>query len=188
MTLTEELGLLDDSSPYIHSTAGLSDELPGDVEGNLTRRNIWGRGAAQIFSTVSPAMLDEFEIPFANEFFKDFGLLYYGCCEPLHLKIDNIRKLPNLRKISISPWADVDIAAEKIGSGFVLANKPNPALLAVSSLDEEAVRNETLRTLKACRSNNTPVELTLKDISSVGNNPNNVDRWAEIVMETVLGF
>jgi hypothetical protein len=32
------------------------------------------------------------------------------------------------------------------------------------------------------------VELTLKDISSVNNNPENLDRWAKVVMETVLGF
>ena len=64
--------------------------------------------------------------------------MYYGCCEPLDRKIDIVRKLPNLRKISITPWADVKRAAEQMGSDFVMARKPNPAMVAVPELDEAA--------------------------------------------------
>lgn len=182
----EDLNLLDNSSPFLHSTAGLCDELPGDIKGEiLLRENIWGRGAAQIFASVSPGMTDEFEIQYARRFFEGFGLLYYGCCEPLHQKIGIVKQLPNLRKISVTPWADVNIASEKIGSDFVMANKPNPAFLAVSSINEDAVRAEIDGALTACRRNNTPVEFTLKDISSVNGHPENIDQWAKIVMEMV---
>lgn len=183
----EAMDLLDNTSPYLHSTPGLTDELPGTIEnGRLTRKNVWGRGAAQIFTTVSPAMLDEFEITFAKEFFAGFGLVYYGCCEPLDKRIDIVRQLPNLRKISITPWADVDNGAAQIGRDFVMANKANPAYLAADSLNEELIKRETRRTLEACKRNNTPVELVLKDISSVNYHPENLDRWAEIVMGMVL--
>lgn len=187
MDQVEEMNLLDGSSPYIHSTPALADVLPGEVkDGRLTRKNVWGRGAAQIFSNVSPAMLEEFEIPFVKEFFQDFGLVYYGCCEPLDKRIHIVREIPNLRKISITPWADVDNGAAQIGRDFVMANKPNPAHLAADVLDVELIRKETQRTLDACKRNHTPVELVLKDISSVNYHPEHLDLWAKVVMETVL--
>ena len=53
-----------------------------------------------------------------------------GCCEPLDRKMDIVEKIPNLRKVSITPWADVNVAAESIGKKYVLAAKPNPASVA----------------------------------------------------------
>lgn len=186
LAIAEQRNLLEPAGALIHCTAGLADELPGEMpDGRVTRRNLWGRGAAQIFSTVSPAMHEEFEIAYAQRFFQGFGLTYYGCCEPLDRKIDIIRALPNLRKISITPWADVDRAADQIGSDYVLSGKANPAFLASSSLDESTVRKEIDCILTACRRNHTPVELVLKDVSSVGHNPKNLDQWAKIAMEAV---
>ena len=185
----EEMGLLDPYMPVLHCTAGLVDDLPGEiVDGRVTRRNLWGRGTAQAFGSVSPAMTDEFEITYAKEFFDGFGLLYYGCCEPLHNKIEVVKKLPNLRKLSITPWADVRRAAEQMGADYVLSRKPNPAMVAVPALDEEVLRRDILETLTICRENNTPCEFILKDISSVNYNPNNLTRWEQVVMETVKNF
>jgi len=185
----EELGLLDDYMPVLHCTAGLVDDLPGEKpDGKVTRRNLWGRGTAQCFASVSPAMHDEFEITYAKEFFEGFGLVYYGCCEPLHDKIDIVKKLPNLRKLSITPWADVRKSAERIGSDYVLSRKPNPATVGVPTLNEEALRKDILETLEVCRENNTPCEFILKDISSVAHNPRNLERWEQVVMETVKNF
>ena len=185
----EERGLLDAHMPVLHCTPGLTDELPGEiVNGRVTRANLWGRGAAQIFAVVSPEMHDEFDIQYQKEFFQGFGLVYYGCCEPLDKKIDIIEKLPNLRKISITPWADVRSAAEQMGGRYVLSDKPNPAAVAVKTLDEARLRADILETLEACGANNTPCEFIVKDISSVAYNPNNLTRWAEVVMETVVNY
>ena len=185
----EEMGLLDAYMPVLHCTAGLVDDLPGEIrDGKVTRKNLWGRGTAQAFGSVSPAMTDEFEITYAREFFEGFGLLYYGCCEPLHDKIDIVKKLPNLRKLSITPWADVRKSAERIGADYVLSRKPNPAAVAVPRLDEDLLRQDILETLRLCRENNTPCEFVLKDISSVNYNPENLTRWEQVVMETVRNF
>ena len=43
-----------------------------------------------------------------------FGLNAYCCCEDLTNKIDYSFEIPNLRRISISPWADVDKCAERL--------------------------------------------------------------------------
>ena len=185
----EEMGLLDDYMPVLHCTPGLVDDLPGEKQdGRVTRANMWGRGTAQCFASVSPAMHDEFEIEYAKEFFDGFGLLYYGCCEPLHDKIDIVRKLPNVRKLSITPWADVRKSAERMGRDYVLSRKPNPAAVGVPVLNEDALRKDILETLTVCRENGTPCEFILKDISSVAHNPMNLTRWEQVVMETVRNF
>ena len=179
----EKMNLLDACGPYMHCTAGLADDL--DTSGRITRKNIWGRGAAQIFASVSPRMTEEFEIDYARRFFEGFGLVYYGCCEPLDKKIDIVKKLPNLRKVSITPWADADEAADRLGSDYVFAYKPNPAFVATETLDESAVEAEIRRALNACKRNGISCEFTLKDISSIHRNPKNLERWAEIAMKLV---
>ncbi|MGI6239942.1 MAG: hypothetical protein ACOYI5_10000 [Christensenellales bacterium] len=183
----EEMGLIDTPAPTVHCTAGLADDIPAP-EGAPMRANIWGRGAAQIFATVSPKMHAEFEIAYAKEFFAGFPLVYYGCCEPLDDKIGIVEQIPNVRKLSITPWANVRKAAERMGKRYVLARKPNPAAVAVPSLDAEQVRREILGTLDICRETGTPCEFTLKDISSVSYNPKNLIDWARIAMETVKNY
>ena len=184
-----QLDLLDDYSPTLHCTAGLVDDLPGEKkDGKVSPKNMWGRGTAQCFATVSPKMHDEFEIQYVKQYFDRFGLLYYGCCEPLHNKIEILKQFKNLRKISITPWADVRAAAERMGSTYVMARKPNPAAVAVDKIDEEALRRDILETLTVCRENGTSVEFTLKDISSVNYRPENLTQWEQIVMETIKNF
>ena len=117
---------------------------------HVTAKNVWGRGLAQIFSTVSPNMHDEFDITYMKEAMAPFGAVYYGCCEPLDKKIDILRQIPNLRKISISPWADINIAAEAIQKDYVASVKPNPANVACDSLDEQIIRKELEKILHAC--------------------------------------
>lgn len=185
LKMEEEMGLIDVPTPTVHCTVGLANDIPAPV-GRATRANIWGRGTAQIFATVSPAMHEEFEIEYAKEFFAGFPLVYYGCCEPLHDKINIVEKIPNVRKISITPWADVQKAAERIGDRYVLARKPNPAAVAVAELDKAVVRKEIRNTLDICRANGTPCEFVLKDISSVSYNPKNLETWARVAMEEVL--
>ena len=187
LKMQEDMGLLDGSGTLVHCTAGLTNELGAKTE-NVTRADIWGRGAAQIFSEVSPAMHDEYDIEYQKEYFKGFNMVYYGCCEPLHNKIDIVEKIPNVRKISITPWANVRKAADIMGKRYVLARKPNPALVANPTVDEAVVRRDILETLDACRDNGTPCEFTLKDISSVSYKPQNLDIWARIAMETVLNY
>ncbi len=184
----EEQGLFE-LTPYdIHCTSSLNSDLPGGYDGGkVMRKNIWGRGMAQIFSSVGKAMHEEFDIDYMKRAMEPFGLVYYGCCEPLDKKIDIVEKLPHLRKVSITPWADVDVAAEAIGSRYVMANKPNPAAVSVK-LDEDALRREIGRTLAAVKRNGCSCDIVLKDISSAGNDLNNLVRLERIVMARVEDF
>ena len=139
---------------------------------------------SQVFATVSPAMHEEYEIDLVEPLYKRFGLLYYGCCEPLDNKIDIIRKLKNVRKISVSPWADIDRAAENIGKDYVFSLKPNPAFIANSFLEGEVKKQITLA-IKACKENGCNLELILKDVSTLHNHLENLDNWARVAMELV---
>jgi len=104
----------------------------------------------------------------------------------LHDRIDKVAKIPNLRKISITPWAKVQPAAEAIGKKYVFASKPNPAFVAEERFDKERVRNEIREVLGACAKNGCACEFVLKDISTCGYKPGNIFQWEKTVMETVL--
>jgi len=185
----EALGLFD-ADPYdLHCTAARTRDLPSaDYQGGIVmRKDIWGRGAAQIFAHVSKDMHEEFDIAYMKETVGQCGLVYYGCCEPLDKKIDIVEQIPNLRKISITPWADVDHAAEVIGNRYVMAIKPNPAAVAVAKTDAKELRKEIGRILNAIERHGCSCDIVLKDISTCGNRPENLFEWERIVMEMVCG-
>ncbi len=186
----EEQGLFDNDPYGLHCTPVHTEDLPGEdfSGGKFTRKNVWGRGAAQIFASVSKQMHQEFDIEYMKETIGQCGLVYYGCCEPLDKKIDIVEEIPNLRKISITPWADVNIAAEAINEKYVLSAKPNPAAVSVDKLNEAQVRKEIKDILAACRRNNCSCDIVLKDISSCGNQPQNIFQWEQIVMEMVRDY
>jgi hypothetical protein len=128
-------------------------------------------------------MFDEFEITPCLPIFERFGLVYYGCCDPLDRKMNEVRKIPNARKISMSPWADKRRGASEIGRDYVFSAKPNPAFLATATFDEELVRNDLRETIAVCAEYGCPVELILKDISTLKYEPRRLWRWAEIAAE-----
>ena len=116
----EEKGLLGQLQSTIHCFGAWTDELPQDSYNPHPKANdLWTYGMAQIFSNVSPQMHNEFEIEYAMRWYGNFGLAYYGCCEPLDTKMDIVCKLPNIRKVSMSPWTNMDRGAEAIGSDYV---------------------------------------------------------------------
>lgn len=89
--------------------------------------NMWGCSNAQIFSDVSPAMHWEFAVEHDLRWLSRWKLVYYGCCEPLDRKIHILRRIPNLRKISASPWCKTERLVDKVGRDYVLSRKPNQA-------------------------------------------------------------
>ena len=144
---------------------------------------------AQMFSTVSPAAHEEFDIQYSVPLASRCAFTYYGCCEPLSDRIDRLKLYPNLRKVGVSPWADVEKSAEALGGNYVLSRKPNPASVAFST-DRDLVRKEIKETVDLCVKYGCPCDITLKDISTVGYKPENLDIWAETasqVLDEVYG-
>jgi hypothetical protein len=181
-TQMAEQGLLDSNIPALHCTPPYTDELPSaDWDGGRIRlKDVWFRGMAQLFVSASPAMHDEYDIEYMLPFMEQCGLVYYGCCEPLNRVIPYLKKIKNLRKIGVSPWADIRSCAEQSGGNYVLARKPNPALVAIN-FSAEAVQKEITETAKICIENRCPYEYVLKDISTVGGSPKNLIDWVNTV-------
>lgn len=165
---------------------GVSDELPGEGAAGrrILPRDQWGCSTAQIFSEVSPAMHEEFSLQYERPLLSRYGLAYYGCCEPLHFKIGILRSIPNLRKISMSPWVDLAQASELTGRDYVLSFKPNPAHLATDVFHEEQVRAYLENAAKALSKN--PAEFILKDVSTIRGDAARLSRWEKIAMEVAM--
>jgi hypothetical protein len=182
----QHLGLIarNDTNVRIGSGAyGYTGDLPRSRERSASTAELWGSSTAQIFGSVSPEMHEEFGIAYERQWLERFGLAYYGCCEPLHNKIERLATIRNLRKISISPWADVAAAAERMRGRYVISLKPSPSCLAESAFDVERVRRELDLKLEAARGCN--VEIVLKDISTVRHEPQRLWRWTEVATEIV---
>ncbi|MBT3374130.1 MAG: hypothetical protein HN742_28435 [Lentisphaerae bacterium] len=141
-------------------------------------------GAAQIFSEVSPEMHGEFALQHEAKFMTRYGRCYYGCCEPLHDKVDVCAEyLPNMYKISMSPWVDFEKAVANVGSRFVFAWKPNPAFLAPDRWDPELVRKDIREKLQMASAGGCVMEIHLKDISTVRYEPQRLTEWNQIAQE-----
>ncbi len=181
----ETLGLMDADALYVHCSAAPCSDLEKErveIDG-VKAKNVWGRGLAQILTSVSPEMLDEFDIQYMIEALQSFGAVYYGCCEPLDRRMHVVEKIPNLRKVSMSPWADIKVAAEAVGKKYAISAKPNPANVSQGTLDKAQIKEEINGIIKACREHNTPCEILLKDISTAGGNPNALFEWEKIAMD-----
>jgi hypothetical protein len=185
----EEQSLLCQPQSLIHCTGAWTDELPApgyDPERPRTK-DIWMMGLAQMFSTVSPRMFKEFEVDYAGRLCARFGLVYYGCCDPLDGKMNEVRLLPNVRKVSMSPWTNQERGAMHIGGQYVFSRKPSPALLAWDTFNPEQVREDLLTTRQVCEKYGCPLEIILKDISTVRYEPQRLFKWAEIAMQVAGG-
>lgn len=184
----ENLGLLTiGSGNYGVGSGGLgyTDELPQTdmKQSHIRPVDQWGCATAQIFSEVSPAMHEEFALEYERRWLKKFGLTYYGCCEPLHNKISILKTIPNLRKISCSPWCKLDKMVEQVGTDYVISIKPSPAIFADDFWNLEAARKsleDSLYKARGCH-----VEIIAKDLSTMRGQPQRLWEWADMVMKTV---
>lgn len=182
------LGLYNITDPICHCSYTYDSKLPPSTcdPTHPTTHDGWGFGLAQLFTSVSPAITAEFEVPYMQRLFPHFGAIYYGCCDRLDDRLDIIARMPNIRKVSCSPWSDRERFAEKLPKHYIMSNKPTPALLAGSSFDEEAVREDLRRTLRAAKNGGVQLEMILKDISTVRYEPQRLWRWSEIAAEETL--
>ncbi len=158
-------------------------EPPAANARGVRRSQLWGYMAAQEFTGVSPDMHEEFLLRYQMPIMEPYGLVAYGCCEDLTHKIDRLRQIPNLRRIAVSPFADVARCAEQIGTDYVVSYRPSPADMVSYRFDPDRVRSIVRRDLEACRG--CHVDITLKDVETVEGDPERVRTWTRLVRELV---
>ncbi len=163
---------------------GYTDELPaeGASPNHARLKDMWGHATTQIFSEVSPAMHDEFALTYEAKFLSHFGLSNYGCCEPLHNKVDLIlKRIPNCRKLSMSPWIDIAKGAEVLGKRAVFSWKPNPAWLGMPTWDINWQREQLRDGFEKTKGN--VVEVVMKDLHTVRGEVSRMGDWVAMARQ-----
>jgi len=163
-----------------------TDELPGPgFEGRVRLRDLWGFAEAQELVGVSPAMHEEFVFQYQRPMLERYGLNCYGCCEPVTDRLDYVFKFARMRRISISPWADRQIAAEKLQDKYIFSWKPNPSHL-VGGYDPDFIRRYIRETLDIAR--DCVLEIIMKDVHTVDHHPERLWEWVRIAQEETGGL
>jgi hypothetical protein len=165
-------------------TRSLSKPEPGAV--GVGAQQMWGCSNAQIFCSVSPELHWEFALKHDIPWLSRWGLTYYGCCEPLDFKMDLLRRIPNLRKISMNYRINLHRAVQNIEDQYVFSYKPSPALLATDEWRPDQARQELRTVLERARG--CHVEIIIKDISTVRYQPRRLWDWARLAMEIAQEF
>lgn len=180
----EKNGLLASNAggTYIGSGGfGFTDELTAPTDQPVLTNEMWGFCDAQETAQMSPEMYAEFVLPYHKKILERFGLSCYGCCEGYHGRWDYVKSLPHLRRVSVSPWADLSTVPEYLGKNYVASVKPNPAPLAFHMIDEDIVRRDCRDA--AQKTKGGICEFIMKDNNTLGKNPQNAVKWVEIMRE-----
>ena len=180
------LALNNDESYHSSGGVGYTDELPapGFDPAHVRPRDIWASAESQEMAPTSPDMHEEFLMQYERRVLEPFGLNGYGCCEDLTRKLDNVFRIPHLRRISISPWAQVAACAEKLGNRYIYSRKPQPSHL-VGDFDAEVIRGEIRETVEAARRNRCVLEMILKDTHTCQHRPERFTEWTRIAREEI---
>jgi hypothetical protein len=183
----EQLLTLNNRNDYIGSgSMGYTRDLPQpDWKPGLPvrMRDLWVLSESQETVGVGPDQFAEFIFPYQRDVVERFGKCYYGCCEPVNNRWHILKQLPNLARVSVSPWADEAFMARECGRRYVYSRKPNPSIISTSHFDEDAIRADLRKTLAAaggCR-----LEIIMKDVHTLNNQPERLPRWVELAREVI---
>jgi hypothetical protein len=185
----EELFTLNNQNDYIGSgSIGYTTELPvTPVAGRpVLASDLWGLSESQETVGVSPKMFEEFIFPYQLPVISRFGLSMYGCCEPVHTRFHVIRRIPNLRRISVSPWCDQQKMVDMLQGRYIFCRKPNPTLISTDVFDEDAIRADLRQTVQTVRG--TPLELVMKDVHTLRDQPSRLGRWVTLARQVCAEF
>jgi hypothetical protein len=168
---------------------GFSRELPSPdylPTGRVTTQDLWLNINSQETVSISPRMYHNFIFPYYRDIAKHFGLVYYGCCEPVHsFWADSISQLPNLRKVSISAWCNEEFMGEALrGSRVIYSRKPSPNFIGVgASFDAEGFGQHIRRTLRAARG--CEVEFIFRDVYTLSGDRTKPGRAVQITRQLI---
>jgi len=181
----QELLALNTGGTYVGSGGfGFTSELPhAGYNGYVTTKDMWGFVESQETVSINPDQYGEFIFPYHNRIASRFGLNCYGCCEGYDSRWKYVKKLPRLRRISVSPWADWSTVPEYLGTNYIASIKPTPTPLATKNMNEDVVRNDCRKAVEETKGG--ICEFLMKDNNTLGNNPRHATRWVEIMREEI---
>ena len=185
----EEEGLLslNNENDYLGSgSMGYTHDLPqsdAKPEEAVRMMDQWVLLESQETVGVGPKQFGEIFFPYQLGIAQRFGKCYYGCCEPVNKRWHLLKQIPNLARVSVSPWADEEVMAQELGRDIVYSRKSHPALISTRHFDEDAIRADICKTLtiaRGCR-----IEIIMKDVHTLNNEPWRLPRWVEIARQEI---
>jgi hypothetical protein len=165
---------------------GFTHELKMPADGHVRLKDMWVNVNSQESSAISPSMYKEFVFPYIERIAKEFGMVYYGCCEAIDPLWDMFLKdLSNLRKVSISPWCNEEFMGERLkGTNIIYSRKPDPKFLGVGyDFDDFEYKAYMKKTLNAARGCN--LEIIFRDVYTLSGNPSKVKRAVKLLREVI---
>ena len=143
---------------------GYVSDLPApNTPGDTRLKHLWGWAESQEFEMLSPAMYQEFVLPYLARLSERFGLIYYGCCERIDDRLPMIQQaIPNLRSVSVSGWSNLGRVAEMVGQKYVYSRKPRPAYISGPNPDWDLLEKDLRNTYAAARDCN--LEILFRDV------------------------
>jgi hypothetical protein len=170
-------------SRYVGSgSPGFTSALPAPSDAPAKLKDLWVWTESQETTMVSPDMFAEFFLPYMAEVSALFGLVYYGCCEPIHDRWHHIaRAIPHVRAVSVSPWNDFAAVGAMLGRDVVYSRKPVPAPLSGTTPDWDALRADIAATLAAAAGCN--LEIVFRDVYRIHGDRPRLAQWVAMVRE-----
>jgi hypothetical protein len=183
------LSLNNDNTYQNSGGNGYTHELPPKdcTPEKIRPCDMWSSAESQELSAVSPDMHNEFALQYEKPLLEPFGLNGYGCCEDLTNKLDYVLTIPHIRRISISPWADVKACAEKLKGNYIFSWKPKPSHLC-SDFNPDFLRNYIRTTIEAAKAHGCVLEIILKDTHTVDKHPERIDLFIKIARDLVTEY
>lgn len=190
----ERLGLLSSNNGFENignNCIGYTSELPPATESGIGAKitDIWGHSADQIMTCVSPEMTREFCFDHEKKWAGMFRLYSYGCCERLDNKLDFLtRSFPNLRKVSCSPFSDLESTMEQLGDRYVISFKPNSTYLAHENAGFDYLRKEMTTALDLCRKYKVNLVFNMKTLISLNGDPTRLWKWCDMASDMITNY
>ena len=150
------------------------------------RSKIWTFCASQETAAVSPEMWEEFILNYQKPTYSKYGLLSYGCCEDMTHKFPIVkREMKNLRRVAVTPWADMRSCSEQLGSDYIMAWRPSPTDMVAVDFDPERTKKVTREAFRLARENKNHIDVTLKDVETVSGKLDSVKNFVKAVRDVI---
>jgi len=153
---------------------------------SVSRSSLWAFCASQETASVSPAMWEEFILRYQKPIYGKYGLLSYGCCEDMTHKFPILkREMKNLRRVAVTPWANMQSCAEQLGSDYVMSWRPSPTDTVSFGFDEDHVKNIVREAFRLAGRNRNHIDVTLKDVETISGKPESITNFVKAVREVI---
>jgi len=161
---------------------GYVSDLPqSDSTDSARLKDLWGWAESQETGPpiISPDMFTEFFLPYIGDLSKMFGLIYYGCCEGLEDRWEAIiKKIPNIRAVSVSGWSDFKKMGEMLGKNYVYSRKPIPTYISGKTPNWDLLKKDLDKTIEAADGCN--LEFIFRDIYTIEGDRPRLKQWVDV--------